>query len=351
MKKTNDPRHSGCNGSSLRDLLKSSPFPAPLAKNKWLFLTVFFFLICCAKVGDPLPPLVQIPDAIEVKLVQQARDSLELHIPSVVDDIRDLEIYRECGSSLAREFEGTLLTRVEVEQGERSPITGGLFFEDPQPNFDQACRYQIIVRNRQGRRSAPSAAVQTTTSSPPAAPTDVAIHVQEKQLVVCWKAPSASEEGSESAEVVGYLVNSRHLVSGTRFVGRDFAFGEEVSYSVQSVGNLEDPMLLSRPSEVSRLTPEDRFPPSTPTNLTAVPLDSKVQLLWDEVAEPGVAGYFIYRGEFLEQLEKWSPLVTINRYVDPQPLKGLNLYYAVAAVDENGNESKLSEHVSVNVEP
>jgi fibronectin type 3 domain-containing protein len=151
--------------------------------------------------------------------------------------------------------------------------------------------------------------------------------------------------------VVGYLVNSIHVVSGTQFVDREVVFGKSVSYSTQSIGNLEQPAVLSRPSQRLQIVPVDRFPPAAPENLTAVPLDSSIQLLWDEVTDSELAGYFVYRGADQKQLEKSSPLVNINRYVDPHPEVGSVSYYAVTAVDNYGNESVLSEHVTVTVGP
>ena len=317
---------------------------------RWLFIPFLALFLSCAKVGDPLPPLVRIPQVVDVRLVQQAQDRLQLLVPPTPGDIQALEIYKECGKNTSREFQGDLVAQVAVANVEKDPIKGSFVLEDPEPRFDEPCRYQVRARNRQGRRSPPSAILQTITGSPPGAPVNLSVDVQQEQIVVRWEAPSTNLDGSEPGRIVGYLVNSIHVVSGTQFVDREIVFGVPVSYSVQSIGNLENPMVLSRPVRLREFTPEDRFPPAVPSNVTAVPLDSKVQLLWDEVADSQLAGYFVYRGNGKDRLEKSSSLVTINRYVDSEPQAGSVLYYAVAAVDKYGNESALSEYVSVNVD-
>lgn len=317
----------------------------------WSLPPILFLVVSCAKVGDPLPPLVRFPDPVEVRLVQQARDCIELLIPPPLEAIKEVEIYRECGKSLSAEFEGALLARVGRERLERLSPTGFIVLEDPEPIYSEHCRYQVRVRNEQGQRSLPSNTVQTSLSSPPGVPNNLRVEVQERQLVVTWDAPLTNLDGSKPAEVVGYLINSVHVVTDTRFIDREFVFGKTVSYSVQSIGNLEQPSVLSIPSQKLEVVPMDRFAPAAPGNLTAVPLDSKVQLLWDAVADSGLSGYFLYRGSAPERLQRLSPLVTINRYVDPDPPVGSVSYYAVTAVDNGGNESVFSNYVTVTVNP
>jgi hypothetical protein len=305
------------------------------------------FLVTCAKVGDPLPPLVDFPDPVAIRLVQQARDQVEVLITSSLEDVEELEVYRECGASLPTEFSGSLLASYKVESIGRDVFV----IQDPEPSFEVPCRYQVRVRNDQGRRSQPSITLETVLISPPNAPVNLDAEVQESQIILSWEAPMANLDGSKPPNIVGYLVNSVHFVSGTEFIDREAVFGKEVTYSVQSVGNLKQPTVLSRPSQQIRIVPEDRFPPAVPRNLTAVPIDSKVQLLWDAVSDKELAGYFVYRGENSEELKKLSPLITINRYVDPQPFLGSTSFYAVAAVDNSGNESLQSDVVTVNVNP
>lgn len=321
----------------------------PWSRKKCSLAVLFLLLISCAKVGDPLPPLVRIPGPVDVELVQQARSRIEVLISSPVDDIEEVELYRECGTSHSAEFSGTLLTQVKIEKLAKDTSADKLILEDPEPVFNEPCRYQVRVRNDQGRRSVSSATVETVLIPPPGAPTNLKVEVREQEIVVSWDPPSTNLDGKAAAEVSGYLVNSIHAVQDNCFIDRQFTFGKPVIYSVQTIGRYE-PMVLSQPSERVRIVPLDRFPPAAPTNLTAVPLDSKVQLLWDAVVDSDLAGYFIYRGIAPEAMKKTSPLVPINRYIDSAPQIGSVSHYAVTAVDNNGNESVLSDSVAVTVD-
>lgn len=317
--------------------------------RSWTLVLVPFLLSACAKVGDPLPPLVTIPDPVRVQLVQQARDRIEIWIPPPLDDIKAVEIYRECGTALPEGFAGGSLSNIKIVDIPRNRQTGIYVVRDPEPIFSEPCRYQVQVENQQGRLSVPSNTVGTSLVPPPGPPTNLGLEVQEDQIVVSWNPPAQNPGATEPSKVLGYLVNASHVVSGTEFFDKEIVFGEKVSYFVQSIGNLEDPSVLSRPSQQLEIVPQDRFAPPVPENLTAVSLDSKVQLLWDAVTSSDLAGYFVFRGLEGKGLEKLSSLVNINRYVDAQPLMGAKAYYAVKAVDNSGNESLPSEPVSVTV--
>ncbi len=100
-------------------------------------------------------------------------------------------------------------------------------------------------------------------------------------------------------------------------------------------------------SEETCLTPEDTFPPETPTDVVGVSIDSGIFLTWDVVEAEDLAGYRVYRssapsGPF-ELLN--AAIVVEASYADETAEEGRTYYYAITTVDstEAVNESGRSE--------
>jgi hypothetical protein len=308
---------------------------------------IVVLMSACAKIGDPLPPLIRIPQPLEFQLVQQARDGVELILASLPEDLREIWVYRQCGEPSSNLSKNDLLARVKPDSLLAHQVPGNLVFKDPQPDFDRPCRYGVRVSNRQGRLSAFSAVKETNTLIPPGPPSALEGKVYEDKLVVSWDAPNVDFNESDSLNALGYLVNSQHFVSDPMFIDRDFNFGKPSSYRVQTVGNRRDPTVLSAFSPILTIVPEDTFPPRVPQNVTAVSLGTRVQLLWDANNEPDLDGYFVFRGSGGSKLTRLTPRIGVSRYVDEKAPTETTLHYAVSAVDTRRNESRPSEQVTV----
>lgn len=87
--------------------------------------------------------------------------------------------------------------------------------------------------------------------------------------------------------------------------------------------------------------------PSVPTSLTFYPNGNSVDLSWNANSEGDLASYNLYRGLEPGSL---SLLQNINQpqtyYSDSDLESGKTYYYAISAVDNDGNESSLSAWVS-----
>lgn len=105
-------------------------------------------------------------------------------------------------------------------------------------------------------------------------------------------------------------------------------------------------LLSSEPTPPVVFTLHDTFPPPVPTDLTvaAFTTDDKfsIDLIWQPVEDPGLAGYNVYR----EPLDSSTPRVRLNPAPLPTPAfhdttaKAAASYrYSVTAIDRKGNES------------
>jgi fibronectin type 3 domain-containing protein len=115
--------------------------------------------------------------------------------------------------------------------------------------------------------------------------------------------------------------------------------------------------LESDDSNGAILTPLDTFPPAAPQGVVAAVLPgaeagkSVVDLSWSISIEADLAGYRVYRSE--KQGERGelltAELLLTPAYRDNSVTIGQNYWYSVGAVDRSGNESALSDPVSVEI--
>ena len=93
----------------------------------------------------------------------------------------------------------------------------------------------------------------------------------------------------------------------------------------------------------------DIFPPNSPDDLTATPEYGYISLSWD-APEAGLHKYNIYRGTSISTITLMDSIVgdpPASNYQDSDVSQEQLYYYQVSAVDQAGNESILSDTVSV----
>ena len=301
----------------------------------------------CAKVGDPLPPLVEYPSTTrDLELVQIA-DRVHLMFSLPAGEIEKVEIYRRADAPIRAGGEAELIRRIPSQDLLRDEDSGRFVFQDRPAGRDRTWYYALRFVNEQGRRSDFSRAVHTRLPVAALPPVELTDEVHEDRIVVRWRAPEANIDGSRPAHVVGYLVDSRDFVSKTEYVHREFQFGEPQTYRVQTVTRRADPLILSEFSDTLTVVPRDVFPPTVPQNLTALFWEGKIRVLWDANKEVDLQGYFLYKGRCPDRLEKSSSLVMINSYTDESAAPEVTWYFQATAVDKSGNESARSKTVQV----
>jgi hypothetical protein len=84
--------------------------------------------------------------------------------------------------------------------------------------------------------------------------------------------------------------------------------------------------------------------PPTPTGLTATPGDSLVSLSWDPAHIGDFLRYEVWRGETSGGETLLASMATPS-YIDQPLSNGTTYYYKVRVVDQDGNESPLSDEV------
>jgi len=304
-------------------------------------------LVGCAKVGDPVPPISELPvSARDLQLVQVA-DRLQLIFPMPPENIAVVELHGGCGEAKHSRDDLELLGSFERENLRPYPAAGSVVFVENPANNSATCQFALRLRDRRGRISELSNRVHSSPISPASPPSNLRSEVRRDRIILRWDRPLTNSDGSTPANIEGYLLNSKLRVPTERFDDLDIEFGQNKTYWIQAISRSQGPLVLSSIGETLAVSPKDTFPPQVPQNVNSVYWKGKVQVLWDRSGDSDLDRYIVYKGTSLEALERLSQRVPSNRFTDEAVAVGLSYYYRVAALDKSGNESTQSASVLV----
>jgi hypothetical protein len=138
-------------------------------------------------------------------------------------------------------------------------------------------------------------------------------------------------------------------------------FGQIYEYRAQRVARVTlDGKTLELPGELSapvRVEAQDIFPPAVPTGLAAVATtgenggETAIDLSWQPVTDPDLAGYAVYRREgdsAWQRISSAEPLVP-PAFHDNQVQPGHSYRFTVTAIGQNGHESSRSTETEESV--
>ena len=184
--------------------------------------------------------------------------------------------------------------------------------------------------------------------------------VTERAIELRWTPPRRTSGGAPLEAIAGYLVyrsdtgeEGSFVLHGTaasaRYEDTQFRFGARYFYRVRTLAQYDADTVESESSASLEVVARDLFPPPVPANLVAVGGAARVDLTWDASPAPDTAGYILYRALAAEgSFERVTPsLLNLLSFADTAALPGVTYYYAVTAVDRDGNESPRSAPVAV----
>ncbi len=106
----------------------------------------------CAKVGDPLPPVVQLPQTIHDLRAGRAPDAVHLFFGIPSNHVRWIEIYRQCDAKTAGD-RVNLIARLGWEDLRDSGQPGVFTWDDRDDSVGPNCRYALRFVNDRGLQS------------------------------------------------------------------------------------------------------------------------------------------------------------------------------------------------------
>ncbi len=305
----------------------------------------------CGYVGEPLPPLANIPARVsDLTAVQRGGHILaQFTLPPLTTEgatIRStLELDLRIGESEApfRDEEWAAHAR-KVPGGSVSGVTAK--FEIPSAEWKGK---QVLVAVRtmgnNGKPSGWSNFVAVPVVDPPETPANLKAEAVAAGVALTWNAQGSQfrvfrRTGTGDPETVATVEQPTWTDPATQY-------GQRYTYQVQTILTLgQNREAQSELSTAAEITPEDRFPPAAPAGLRATASPNSVELSWDPNTEADLAGYRLYRSLPGGQMEKIADL-TVPAYSDHNLDRDKTYRYEVSAVDRLGNESPHSAPVEV----
>ena len=275
------------------------------------------------------------------------------------------------------------------DQLQFAPGADATFTESlPEPLATGAPRlltYFVDLKNHNGRSAGLSNDAIVLAGEAPGPVTGLAAQVRKEGIVLHWTPDQAAHEPASAAirlhrklltlvaakppqgplapppePVEQSLLVDSGAQSG-RTLDKNIRFSQVYEYRAQRVAlitvgaqTLELAGQISAPIRVEAL---DIFPPAIPYGLAAVATagdsgaELSIDLSWQPVTDPDLAGYRVYRREAGGAWRQISPMQPIipPAYHDAHVQPGHTYSYSVSAVDQGGHESTRSDETEESV--
>jgi hypothetical protein len=321
-------------------------------KRRAFWVAAAAVVLCgCGYVGEPMPPLLNIPTRIgDLTAFQRAgRIIVEFSVPQLSTESVTLRTPPRLD---LRAGPGGVPFNLGAWAASAAPLSGGTV-------QDHRARYEVPVNGWPGQEIV--FAVRAIGPS--------GRDLGWSNQVVVGVIPPPAEPAAPRAEVVPEGVRLTFEGQAPRFrvyrrlddekefravadaaapswTDAGTQYGKIYHYRVESL--LKTSTGREAESELSaetRITPADVFPPQVPSGLTAVVSTASIELMWDRNTEADLAGYRVYRAAPGAEFTRLAETGETPSYSDRNLEQGKLYRYSITALDQAGNESKMSAPV------
>lgn len=357
--------------SSLRSTQTSSLLLA-------LAALILVTLVGCGKMGDPLPPLRNVPLKTSDLSIRQQGDVIffDMAFPNTtasglalggIDGV-ELSQYAktlQADGTLpkvdAREFEPAAELLLTLRGSDLSSAVVGdriqfrLPLSEDLPEEPTSASFFAVKTFKGDEPSALSNQVALIPAKPPQAPSNLGLESRPRSVHITWEFDdSRPVKGFEilrrDARERGYGAALKQVQGEAReFADHTATYGNRYIYTVRSIASTE-PLVLSADSGEREIEYEDRFPPAMPRNFVALAETGAVRMRWDPSPDKDVAGYILYRREPGRDFHPLNdkPMRQVE-YLDRGLTSGFSYSYRIQVIDQKGNESPLSDPITTSV--
>jgi hypothetical protein len=304
----------------------------------------------CGYIGDPLPPLANVPKRVDdVAAIQRgARVIVQFTVPSTTTEEHPIPgpLKVDLRAGAIDQFDENKWA-ASARQIPQVALTGRTArYEIPAADWvgkDIIFGVRLIAGN--GKQSNWSNFVVVPVVPAPATPSGVSPAATAAGVQLTWQAPGAEFRVFRKTEDGEFALAG--TVQKPEFLDAQAEFGKPVTYTVQTIAHHDAKLAESELSDPVTITPKDTFAPATPAGVHASAAPNSVELNWDQNTEPDLVAYRVYRSVGSGPFEKLAEISAVPTYSDRAAEAGKTYRYALTAVDRTGNESPRSAAVEV----
>jgi len=309
----------------------------------------------CGYIGEPLPPLMNIPGRGENVTAVERGSNIVAHVTLPAYTTEGVVLKQSVRLDLRIGPKPTGQFNADVWAAGAKPIGGGTTasgiaeYRIPATEWigkQVAIAVKVIGAN--GRDAGWSSPTELTVVAPLEQPGDLSAEAVPQGVRLTWHGAgdvfAVLRRGPDEQD---YKALGRS--PKPEYIDASAEFGKPYSFLVQSLVKAGEGEAQSELSNEVAIAPVDTFPPAAPTGLTAVPSPASIELVWERNTEPNVIGYRVYRALGNGAFERLTDMQALPAYSDRKIESGKAYRYAVSAVKSNQMESRMSEPVEVAV--
>lgn len=322
-------------------------------KKQFSAAAAALFLTSCGYIGDPLPPLANVPPRVEDLAAIQRGNVIISHltIPQLTTEgkpiPRPLTFDLRIGPYANEHFDENAwasIARHIVTPELTGPVAT---YEIPAGEWiGKEVILGVRITAANGKTSGWSNFVIVPVVPAPAKPAEVTATPTAQGVQLTWRA------AGKSFRVLRKVEGAEYAVAGTpesqEWTDTAAEFGKRYTYLIQTLVHLDNNKEAeSDLSAEASVTPVDKFAPATPAGVHADSAPASIELAWERNAESDLAGYRIYRSVGGGSFDKVADLPAIPTWSDHAVESGKAYRYEITAFDRAGNESPRSAPVEV----
>jgi hypothetical protein len=329
--------------------------------NRFLPAAAALWLAGCGYVGDPLPPLANIPARVSdlaamqrggriiVQFTVPARTTEGHPIPPLRLDLRAGPADRfaeDQWAAGARQIPPDAMAGgCNAKAGQEACPTAR--YEIPAADWTgKEVIFGVRAVAGNGKKSGWSNFVVVPVVTAPEKPGAIVPASTQQGVRLTWQARGTDFRIFRKTGDGDYAPAAN--VQNPDWTDTATEFGKRYAYVVQSIVKLDNGKEAeSELSDEASIIPRDIFPPAAPKGVQGSSAPNSIELNWERNGEDDLNGYRVYRAEGSRALEKIADISAVPSYSDRRVEHGKTYRYAITAMDQAGNESPRSAPVEV----
>ena len=305
----------------------------------------------CGYIGEPLPPLANVPPRVTdlAALQRGGRIIVQFTVPTKTTEGHPIPppLRLDLRAGTADQFEENQWAAGARQIPPAATAAGVARYEIPAADWtgkEVIFGMRVVAGN--GKHSLWSNFVVVPVVAAPEKPGGIAPVTTAQGVRLTWQARGTDFRVFRKTGDGGYAPVAD--VQTPEWTDPGTEFGTRYTYVVQSIvklGNRKE--AESDLSDEASIVPRDIFPPAAPQGVQASSAPNSIELNWERNTEEDLNGYRVYRAEGNGTLEKIADVSVVPSYSDRKAEHGKTWRYAISAVDRAGNESPRSAPIDV----